>query len=282
MNKENSKDKLTKDDLKDKIMRRSLFYAICIFALFQFMLVPLQRQSYMIFWTLGVGGFMVVLMELFYSRVSDRPLGIRLKLVKRKVWRKHFLQHLILPSMLYFSGITFLFFNRIKILDQFSVLIISMAFWVLLLNISMNYLKLYRTSKRTRYIFDFVRIIIFYFVTDVLINLVNYYGVSRMFVYVGVGLTVFVLILMMMIVFDQKQLKLFMYNFISSLLIACLTWVIINYVILNIAIIALVVTVGFYLIVVFWHHQLEGTFNWDIMIQYLLFAIMATILLLYL
>jgi hypothetical protein len=73
-----------------------------------------------------------------------------------------------------------------------------------------------------------------------------------------------------------------MYNFISSLLIACLTWVIINYVILNIAIIALVVTVGFYLIVVFWHHQLEGTFNWDIMIQYLLFAIMATILLLYL
>jgi hypothetical protein len=270
-----------KENIKEDITRRSLFYAICLFALLQFILIPLQRYSYFIFWLIGLSGFLVVLLELFYSRVSDKPLKLKMKFVKKRVWRKHFLRHLVLPSLLYFSSILFLFFNRIKLLDQVSIIIVTASFWVLFHNISMTYMKAYRTSKKTRYIFDVIRIIIFYFVTNVIVNAVYYYGFDRLIIYLGVGALSFVLVSMMISIFNQFSPRIWFVNALSACLMGFGAWLIVYLAVFNMAIIALVITVLFYLNVVFWHHKLEGTFNWDAMTQYILFAIMAVILLLY-
>lgn len=276
------KKKSKKPSNKELISRRSLFYSICIFALFQFLLIPLQRQSYTIFWIVSAAGYMVVLLELFYSRVSDKPLRIKFKFVRKRVWQKHFIRHLVLPTLLYLSGVVFLFFNRVKVLDQIAILILSTSFWMLLFNISMTYLKAYRVSKKTRYIFDVIRIVIFYFMTDIVINGVFYYGLNTFFIYLGVGLLSFILVTLMLSIYQQFSSKIWVYNLLSSVLIAIAALFLISLSVFNIAILSLVITVVFYLVVVFWHHKLEGTLNWDVMTQYILFAIMAVILLLYL
>ncbi len=274
--------KIGKKNRKENISRRSLFYSICVFALFQFLLIPLQRRSYVIFWTVGAGGYLIILLELFYSRLTDKPIKLRFSAVKKRIWAKHFLRHLILPTLLYFSGILFLFFNRVKLLDQIAIIIVCSSFWLLFYNISMTYLKAYRTSSKTKYIFDVIRIIIFYFVTDVLINTVFYYGVSPMLIYAGVFLLALVLINMSIVIADQLDMRTLLFSILSAVSVSIVLWFVMSLVLFNIAVLSLVLTVYFYLLVSFWHHKLEGTFNWDIMTQYILFALMAVILLLYL
>jgi hypothetical protein len=235
-----------------------------------------------IFWTVGAGGYLIILLELFYSRLTDKPIKLRFSAVKKRIWAKHFLRHLILPTLLYFSGILFLFFNRVKLLDQVAIIIVCSSFWLLFYNISMTYLKAYRTSSKTKYIFDVIRIIIFYFVTDVLINTVFYYGVSPMLIYTGVFVLALMLINMSIVIADQLEMRTLLFSVLSAVSVGLVLWFVMSLVLFNIAVLSLVLTVYFYLLVSFWHHKLEGTFNWDVMTQYILFALMAVILLLYL
>lgn len=277
-----SKTQSNQEDIGNLFFRRSLFYAICIFSLLQFLLIPLQKRSYFIFWILSLAGYSVILLELFYSRITAKPVSLRLKFISQRVWKKHFLQHLLLPSILYFCGVLFIFFNRIRLLEQAAIVIISLSFWLLFYNISMIYMKAYHTSEKTKYIFNFIRIIVFYFITDAIINGVFYYGIERVWIYIGVAVVTVFLINFMIFIFEQLSLRTSIWALITGVLIGGLSLMIMLLNLFSITILSLVITILFYLAVAVWHHKLEGTFNWDIMTQYSLFAVMAIILLLYL
>ncbi len=257
---------------------------VCLFAAFQFILLPLHRKIYSIFWVMSVVGYAIVCAELLYSRILEyrKPISFDLKHIRQKKWQEHFIYHLFLPSLLYISGILFLFFNRQRLLDQAAIVILSGCFMILFYNISTSYRKLYSVSKNTRYIFDVINIIVFYFCTDVLVNLVLYHGLPFWIVYVGAGLLGAGLIYMMIFVARQKSREVWIALGITVLVLAVTTWLVWMVPAFNVAVMAIVVTVIFYLADVYWHHKLEGTFTMDTFYQYLLFAVMAIILLMYL
>jgi hypothetical protein len=101
-------------------------------------------------------------------------------------------------------------------------------------------------------------------------------------VYIGSMFISFVLIIMMVVMFQQFNLNTLVFAFISSVFILLVSVGVMMVPVLNIATLSLLVTVGFYLVDVFWHHRLEGTYDSDTMSQYIIFAIMVIILLLYL
>lgn len=268
---------------KEGIFRRSLFYAIVMFVLFQVMLLPLLNHMYPFYWMLVCVGFTVVIAELLYSRLSERQVPIYLDAshMRNVKWREHVLHHALLPGLLYASGVLFLFFNRVRVLDQFAIVLLSGTFFVIYYNISATYLKMYRISRNTQMVFDFVNIIVFYFFTDVLINLVLYAGFAKYVVFIGSAVITFILVGMMALLLKQFTREVFVALLVSALamgIVVVLLWTI---PIFNVAVISLVATVGFYLVDAYWHHRLEGTLTWDIMSQYGLFAVMALILLLY-
>jgi len=271
-------------EIQAAVFKRSLFYAVCIFSLYQFLMVPLQSHSYSIFWMIAVGGFLIVLIELFYSRctVVERPLSFQVKGKRKQLWKEHFIHHLVLPGLLYVSGALFLFFNRIRILDQVAIVILTGSFLVLFYNISMTYLKRYSISRKTRYIFDFVNIIVFYFFMDVLVNLVFYYGLPRWITCLVPAIVGVFLVGLMVLISQQISRATILAMVASGVIIGLVSFGVLMIPVFNIAVLSLVVTVGFYLVDVYWHHKLDGSFNWDVMSQYLLFALMAVILLLYL
>ena len=269
---------------RQRVFRRSLFYTIVLFVLFQIMLIPLLSNLYSLYWMLACVGGVIVVAELLYSRLSERSIPIYLdaKHMRNVKWREHVLHHALLPGLLYVSGVLFLYFNRIRLLDQLAIVLLCSTFFVIYYNISVTYLKMYRLSRNTRLIFDFVNIIIFYFFTDVLINLDLYAGFPKYVVFIGSALITFVLVGMMVLLMKQFTREALLALVLSSIAMGIVVMLIWSVPLFSVAVVSLVATVGFYMIDVYWHHRLEGTLTWDVMSQYGLFAVMALILLLYL
>ena len=269
---------------KQRILRRSIFYAVCLFVVYQLMLIPLQSRMYEIFWIVAGLGFCVVVSELLYSRLTEllQPIRFDMGHIRSVRWREHLLHHAVIPGLLYLSGVLFLFFNRVRVLDQAAIVLLSGAFFVIFYNMSATYLKMYGISRDTRLIFDFVNILVFYFFIDVLINLVFYEGFSNYVVFAGAALITFVLIGMMVSMMRQFSWEILFMLVLTSVLMGLVVFAVWQSPIFNIAVLSLVATVMFYMFDVYWHHSLEGSFTWDVMAQYGLFATMAIILLLYL
>ena len=265
------------------IFRRSLFYSVCLFAILEFMLVLLQLRIYKSYWLMVVLGIFVVIFELIYSRVNEymKPFSKVVKHWRKKIWNESFLHHILLPGLFFISGSLFIYYNRVRALDQVAVLIVTVGFLILFYNISCTYRKLYSVSKNTRYIFDFINIIIFYFFSDILVNSIFYHGWPEWVIYVGTFGVSFMLLSMMTVMFQQLTLKLLGYSFLTAILIGVIAFIVMLIPLLNIASLSLLITVGFYLTDVFWHHKLEGTYDTDTMSQYVIFAIMVVILVLY-
>ncbi|MEA3357694.1 MAG: hypothetical protein U9Q67_04660 [Patescibacteria group bacterium] len=271
-------------DPKTVVFKRSLFYSVCLFALYQFMIVPLRLRYYPVFWLVSLAGFGAVVAMLLYSGVSEyyKSVGSSIKHIRKKVWLERTVHHMIMPILLYTSGVLFLFFNNVRILDQMAVITLTGLFGVLLHNISTTYLKQYSISRKTLYIFDFINIITFYFAMDVLMNLVIYEGGSIISICIGSGIISSLLIGMMLAIARQISSTTLILLLVSSVIVGLASYVVLLVPIFSISVLSLVVTVVFYLVDVFFHHKLDGSYNWDIMSQYILFAIMAIILLLYL
>lgn len=269
---------------KSTAFRRSLFYSVCIFALYQFIVIPLQKGMYDVFWTVSIGGTLVVLVELFYSRIADykKPFAKGVVHARRKLFRRHFIHHFVLPFLLYISGVFFLFFNRMRLMDQVAIVILTGGFLVLFFNISSTYMKMYSISRSTRYVFDFINIVIFYFINNVLVNLVFYEGWTRLIIYLGTAFFAIVLIGLMVVISKQVSRSTTIALVITAFVMGLSALIILLVPLFNIAVLSLVITIVFYLAVAFWHHKLDGSFSWDTMFQYILFAVMAVILLLYL
>lgn len=272
-----------KNKFLTNIFRRSLFYSVCLFAVLQFMLVLLEIRSYSSYWLFFVIGFFVVLLELLYSRANEymRSFSSQVKHWRKRIWNESFLHHLILPSLFYVSGSLFIYFNRVRALSQVAVLLITIGFLILFYNISCTYRKMYSISRSTRYIFDFINIIIFYFFSDILINAIFYRGFSEWVIYLGTALVSFALIATMIVMFNQFSMKLLGIAGLTSLIIGVLAFLVMLVPVLNIATLSLLITVAFYLADVYWHHKLEGTYDADTMSQYVIFGVMVVILVLY-
>ncbi len=255
-----------------------------MFVVFQILLVPLQMRQYEVFWGMAFLGGIVVLSELMYSRMSESRVQIRVDMshVRNLRWREHALHHAVLPGLLYASGVLFMFFNRVRVLDQVAVVLLSGTFFGIFYNVSATYSKMYTITRNTRLIFDFINIIVFYFVTEALINAVVYEGAARSWIFVGGVLSTFILIGMMVSITKQSSNEIVAALVGTSIIVGVMVFGVWLIPVFNIAIISLVATVGFYLVDAFWHHRLEGSFSWDVMSQYALYALMAIILLLYL
>lgn len=265
------------------IFRRSLFYSVCIFAIFEFMLVLLQLKSYTNYWAVFAIGFFLVIFELLYSRLNEymKPFSKQVKHWRKKIWSESFLQHMVLPMLFYTSGALFLYYNRIRALDQVAVVMITGGFLLLFNNISSTYQKIYSSTRNSKYIFDFINIVVFYFFSDILVNSVFYNSLPEYIIYIGTFLVSLLLILMMIVMFDQLDFETFGFGVITAGFVCLASIGVMMIPVLNIATLALLITVGFYLADVFWHHKLEGTYDNDTMSQYVIFAIMVIILLLY-
>ncbi|MDD3661622.1 MAG: hypothetical protein PHG63_01015 [Candidatus Dojkabacteria bacterium] len=269
---------------KDQSFKRSVFYAVCLFVVFQVMLVPLQAHYYAVFWLSAVAGAGVVLSELVYARLSVKRAppnfdGVQLQSVR---WREHVLHHAVLPVLLYASGTLFLFFNRVRALDQVAVIILCVTFFAIFYTISATYLRLYQISRHTRVLFSFIDIIIFYFFTDVLMNIVVYEGLSKWLVLIGTSVLTFILLGMGIVASRQSSVRIALSLCASAVGLGIFVFLLWHVPMFNFAVLSLVATTAYYLLDAYWHHRIEGTFSWDVMSQYGLYAMMALILLLYL
>lgn len=269
--------------LRDNIFRRSLFYAVMIFALLQFVVIPLQRYQYNYFFVASLVGFAFIVAEVVLAGIGEyrRSVSFDILHMRKKLRLEYFLQHMLLPLILYSCGIMFLFFNRISVLDQVAIVLITGTFFVFFYNVSATYQRLYTISRRTSVIFSFIYILVFYFAIDAFVNLVLYHDLHSIFIYVLPAIICGLLLILMVSAVRQLSLRTLFWIGVSCLIVGLYVIGVFLLPIFNVITFSIVSTVGFYLCVAFWHHKLEGTLNWDAMAQYFLFALMAIILLLY-
>lgn len=273
-----------KKRLISSMAKRSLFYAISIFAVFQLALIPLQSYSYGFFWAISAVGLVIVLAELLFSSVREyrKQISFDILHIRKKFKWEQIIHHMVLPNLLFISGVLFLFFNRVRLMDQVAIVILTASFFALYHNISATYAKMYTVTKSTTYIFSFLNIIIFYFGLDSLLNAVIYEGWGTYLVAVGAALLSLTLFGLSIKIERQFSKQSILALAVSVLIIGGITLLVVLVPLFNVGVTSLVVTVFFYLVNSYWHHKLDGTFSWGVMQQYGLFAIMALILLLYL
>ncbi|MBN1619006.1 hypothetical protein JW887_06750 [Candidatus Dojkabacteria bacterium] len=276
--------KTTAGLFNEVLMKRSLFYSISIFVVFQFLLTPLNAGVNYVFWMICGVGYLIVIAEILSSRIYDtkRSKSNKSKLLTFDFKGVNIIHHFVLPSLLYISGAFFLYFNRTKLLDQVAIVLLTVCFFLLFFNISSTYEKLYSASRRNKYIFDFCNIIIFFFVIDVFVNVVFFFGAQLFLIFIAVIVLTVLLIYLMTILSDQQNFLIYSGIVLSALFVGIWAFICIILGVFNVTVLSFVLTVGFYLVDVYWHHKLEGSFSWQVMFEYVIFAIMSIILLLYL
>lgn len=171
-------------------LTRSLFYALNITLGGLLALQELYLGARQNFFLVNLAVVIIFVIELYTSRSYHRnrqilPPGV---LERKDIWLHHF----IVPVSAYFSLVGFTYFNRDPYII-FAMFVISLAvFTVLFTNIQAFYSNLVQLELSTHYVYDIVKLLIFFWSANLIINMVyeGYVIVSLCLPIISIGMMV--------------------------------------------------------------------------------------------
>lgn len=185
------------------------------------------------------------------------------------------IHHLILPVTTYLSVLSFAYFNRNTGLEVALLGLSFILFTILFVNIRAYYLYKKDLLLHTNYIYDIVKLLLFFCASDTIFNVINnQYRLAILLIPLVTG----GLVLLLTMRYEKLELKsLNLIAFITFLLtliaILCITA-------LNLTPIqsSLITFLGFYLSTAALHHYFEHDLNASLVIEYLTIIIIAILL----
>lgn len=189
----------------------------------------------------------------------------------------HFLNHITLPLLLFFFIVGFVYFNEddlIRIIVIFLLIFINI---VLFINIGSYYRDEFRIEEKTRYIYDLIKLVIFFFGVNLILHAGQYWQLDT---WVSAFLTCLLsLILGALLVYRKgaQSLFTFIYIVLSSFLIAVIFMVLSSGGFLLVGL-NIVTFLCFYFSLAILHHKIERTLSLNVFFEYALILIFAFLL----
>lgn len=186
----------------------------------------------------------------------------------------HLLNHITLPLLLTLSVGGFLFFNNDDLIRLVAIALYFVLILILLINIRSYYEDEFKAESVTRYIYEIIKLVIFFFGVNLIIHIQNYWELD---LWVGTFLVCILSISLGFLLLYRKSQAEFtqvLYFIVSSIIIS-VVYMLLNASTIGLLGINVVIFVLFYFVVSILHHKIERTLSLGILVEYILITILA-------
>lgn len=181
-----------------------------------------------------------------------------------------FFYKIILPIALYLSVVGFGYFN-IKSSSLILLLVaIFITFFVLFINIRLFFESKTRLESKTHYVYDLIKFIIFFCITNILSNISNNLPANLLIYTFTIAIVTFTLISLMLWRFDKFHLYSLVYGLIVSIFCGIVFFLYHKDRIVNSLQISLGLFFVFYLTSAIVHHSILKTLSKGVLLEYFL------------
>lgn len=177
---------------------------------------------------------------------------------------------IVLPIALYFSIISFGYYNIRSSYLVAVLIVVFITFYILFVNIRAFFDAKTKLEDKTHYVYDLIKFIIFFCLIDTFSNASNNFPINLPLYAVCVVVTAFTLIALMLWRFDKVRLYTLVYGVIVSLFIGIIFLIYHADRVVNSLQISLGLFFVFYLTSAVIHHLIMKTFTKGVLLEYIL------------
>ena len=260
--------------------RRPLIYAIVMTIGFIFLQNLLQTLPEQYFLTGVLFLYPMLIFELLTTRYNAQLLLKQYSLPpisENKESVSHLVHHVILPSLIYFSSVSFLFFHRQPSLQPFLTIGVFFIYWILFTNIRAFYEDKFKLELYTHNIYDIITTLSAFFSFVSIINIFKSNQFNLLFIFIPLT-AIFLLLYHLIVVRYQVHLSLAV-KFLIGILFAAGT-LIVSYSGLNELDAGFILTEVFYFTFAITLHYHDGSANLKIISEYIIIFTLSIVLLL--
>lgn len=265
-----------------KIVRnlRALGFSFVVFVILELLAWFSTFRDLQLFFWITLAGVGMLITELIISwRVAEQhKKEWGMPHLESRVWREHFTNHAVLPLLTFVFTAIFLWNNNVELFKQLFVIAISVVYVPLFVNLHASYRNEMKLRKETYYIFDLVRMIIFFLFVDASLDIFNFNFNGVILAAVLVGILSFVLLVLMVWLAKQLKIETYIFTFLSSLLLGFFYLILVFFVAVNPLTVSILTTIAFFLMLSYWHHKLDGSFDFHVFSEYLLITLLLLII----
>ena len=211
--------------------KRSFFYSIVISLGLLFSLEMLKDYGSKAFLIVVVGCSCILLFEIYLNwRLSAKVLKqVDMPILNAYSLWGHSLNHILLPLLLIYSFAAFIYINDDDLIRIISIVIYMVLNFLLFVNIRSYYLDEFKVEEDTNYIYDIIKLILYFFSVNVILHLGNLEAINTLIQ--GFFIGIFSVLLGFLILFRENvfELSAKLYVFAISVVIALVYMLALSY-----------------------------------------------------
>lgn len=252
-----------------KYNSRSFIYAFIItLGLIFLMNIELRSPGIYIVSTFIV--YSIILFEMFYIWFVSREKlkQMDLPLVSTYTKTKEFVNHLILPSILFFTLSGFIFFNNNSAVRLPLVIFSFVAFASLFINLKAFYLDKYSLEKQTYFVYDMIEMISYFCGINIILSIGELQSLSVFSIAAFVFIATFALLLLNLYQFDKVFGSSIFIVALFAFISAANIYLLLSIFSINVIASSILQFLIYYLLFGVLRHKLEGTLSAQIFFEY--------------
>jgi hypothetical protein len=262
--------------LTTRLFQQALFYASTVILGILLALSELDQGRVDNFLRFGGIVLAVLAVELYlgWAGHSRHSQQIKIPHIDQVSNQSKFLHHMLLPLITYLSIIGFAYFNRQAHL-RFPILLIALfIFTILFINIRAYYSHTIKVLESTHFIYDIIKLIIFFCASDSLLHMTQAYDLGILGP-LGIAALSIGLMLLMIVRYERMELVALLLVVGLSLAIGALAYFLILQGRFNPIQMSLLTFLSFYISSAALHHEMDHNLTATILIEYAAILVIA-------
>jgi hypothetical protein len=266
--------------LTTPLFRQAVFYAATIVLGMAVALSELDQGHYGNFLRYSCIGVLVMVVELYlgWTEHTRKQYQSPIPHIDQLSKYSKFLHHFVLPLVTYLSLVGFTYFNRQTHLRALILIGTTFLFTILFINIRAYYTHTVKVIESTHFIYDIIKLIIFFCACDAIFNMSMNFGLG---VWGGVGVASISIGLMLLMIVRYNKLELLSFALVIMLSIAVGSLAVFLLVQdrFNAVQLSLMTFLTFYISSAALHHEMDHDLTWEIIVEYIAILVIAMTLL---
>ncbi len=262
--------------LSQKLFGQSLFYAVTIVLGMTLALSELDQGRTANFLRFSVVVLLAFVIELYLSWTerSRQVKQTQIPRFDRISYQSQLLHHAFLPVIAYLSILGFAYFNRQFHLRVTILGLAFVVFTILFINIRAYYAHTLKVLESTHFIYDIIKLVIFFCACDTLLNISITYNLGILGI-LGIAFLSIGLLLLMLIRYNRLELLALLLVIALSAIIGGLTFFMLSQGRFNAMQMAFISFLSFYVSSAALHHEMDHDLTWTILLEYVAILIIA-------
>ncbi|MBN1915990.1 hypothetical protein JW796_03290 [Candidatus Dojkabacteria bacterium] len=261
--------------------RRGIFYGFFISIGLIFLVELMINLEQKLFFIASIILYLVFVFEVLTSQIYSKKILAQMEIPQVDTYSKfsQFTHHLLLPTALYMSCLGIIYYYHLTLPKYFFFFICFFIFTLMFINIRAYYEDKFKLEERTHYIYDIIKFITFFQLTNTILETINYFGFDPFLSYVLIGMTAFMINTIVTIRRNQFNYLTIIFNLITTLVIIETVVALSSYTNFSILATSSYTLLVFYITSAILHHKLEGSLKKEVLLEYLVVLLLSLVIL---